>query len=67
MISPILDECSPLVSTDFKGNPASYGFDALSTMVIDGNMVKVLVWYDNDWPYSCRPGDLAAYIAGKGL
>jgi len=41
--------------------------DALSTMVIAGNMVKVLAWYDNEWGYSCRLGDLAAFVADKGL
>jgi glyceraldehyde 3-phosphate dehydrogenase len=56
-----------LVSMDFKGNPHSCIFDALSTMVIDGNMVKVIGWYDNEWGYSCRLADLCAYIAGKGL
>jgi len=56
-----------LVSMDFKGNPASSIFDAPSTMVIAGNMVKVLAWYDNEWGYSCRLADLAAYFAGKGL
>ena len=64
----IMEYCAePLVSSDFKGNPASAIFDALSTMVIDGNMVKVLAWYDNEWGYSCRLADIAAYIAGKGL
>jgi len=64
----IVEYCDePLVSSDFKGNPASAIFDALSTMVIDGNMVKVLAWYDNEWGYSCRLADIAAYIAGKGL
>ena len=64
----ILEYCDePLVSTDFKGNPASAIFDALSTMVIDGNMIKVLAWYDNEWGYSCRLADLATYIANKGL
>ncbi len=64
----IVEYCGePLVSSDFKGNPASAIFDALSTMVIDGNMVKVLAWYDNEWGYSCRLADIAAYIAGKGL
>jgi len=57
----------PLVSSDFKGNPASSIFDALSTMVIDGNLIKVLAWYDNEWGYSCRLADLTAYIAKKGL
>jgi len=64
----ILEYCSePLVSTDFKGNPASSIFDALSTMVIEGNLVKVIAWYDNEWGYSCRLGDLAVYMAAKGL
>ncbi len=64
----IMEYCAePLVSSDFKGNPASAIFDALSTMVIDGNMVKVLAWYDNEWGYSCRLADIAAYIAGKGV
>ena len=57
----------PLVSMDCKGNPASSIFDALSTMVIGGNMVKVLAWYDNEWGYSCRLGDLIAYIVDRGL
>ena len=39
--------------------------DALSTMVIDGTMVKVISWYDNEWAYSLRVGDLAAYIGSK--
>jgi glyceraldehyde 3-phosphate dehydrogenase len=57
----------PLVSMDVKGNPTSSLFDALSTMVIGGNMVKVLAWYDNEWGYSCRLADLTAYIIAKGL
>jgi glyceraldehyde 3-phosphate dehydrogenase len=64
----ILEYCEePLVSSDFKGNPASSIFDALSTMVIAGNMVKTLSWYDNEWGYSCRLADLIIYILGKGL
>jgi glyceraldehyde 3-phosphate dehydrogenase len=64
----ILEYCrEELVSIDFKGNPASCIFDAPSTMVIGGNMVKVLAWYDNEWGYSCRLGDLAAYMTKKGL
>jgi glyceraldehyde 3-phosphate dehydrogenase len=67
-LKEILEYCDqPLVSTDFKGNPASAIFDALSTMVIDGNLVKVLAWYDNEWGYSCRLADLCAYIADKGI
>jgi glyceraldehyde 3-phosphate dehydrogenase len=56
-----------LVSVDFKGNPASSIVDALSTMVIADNMVKVLSWYDNEWGYSCRLADLAAYVVDRGL
>ena len=64
----ILAYCDePLVSIDFKGNPASSIVDAESTMVIGGNMVKVLSWYDNEWGYSCRTADLAAYMAKRGL
>jgi len=67
-LSGILEYCEEeLVSLDFKGNPASSIIDAPSTMVIGGNMVKVLAWYDNEWGYSCRLADLAAYIADKGL
>ncbi|MFC2058184.1 type I glyceraldehyde-3-phosphate dehydrogenase [Chloroflexota bacterium] len=64
----ILEFCDePLVSIDFKENPASSIFDSLSTMVIGGNMVKVLSWYDNEWGYSCRLSDLTAYIVDQGL
>jgi glyceraldehyde 3-phosphate dehydrogenase len=64
----ILEYCEePLVSIDFRGNPHSAIFDAESTMVIDGNMVKVLAWYDNEWGYSNRLVDLVAYIIGKGF
>ena len=57
----------PLVSMDFKDNSHSAIIDALSTITIGGNMVKVIAWYDNEWGYSCRLGDLTDYIAGKGL
>ncbi len=64
----ILDFCEEeLVSMDFKGNTNSSIIDGPSTMVIGGNMVKILAWYDNEWGYSCRLGDLVLYIAGKGL
>jgi len=64
----LLEYCEEeLVSSDFKGNPASAIFDAPSTMVMGGNMVKVLAWYDNEWGYSCRVADLTAYIVDKGL
>jgi glyceraldehyde 3-phosphate dehydrogenase len=57
----------PLVSADYRGNEASSIVDALSTMVVDGDFVKVVAWYDNEWGYSHRLIDLAAYIAQKGL
>jgi len=52
----------PLVSTDFLKNPNSSIVDGLSTMVIDGNIVKVLAWYDNEYGYTMRVLDLASYI-----
>lgn len=55
----------PLVSIDYNGNPNSSIIDALSTMVIDGNMVKVVAWYDNEWGYSNRVLDLAALMAAR--
>jgi glyceraldehyde 3-phosphate dehydrogenase len=64
----ILEFCEEeLVSMDFKGNFHSSIIDGPGTMVIGGSMVKILAWYDNEWGYSCRLGDLALYIAGKGL
>ncbi len=57
----------PLVSMDFKGNPASAIVDGLLTMVMDGDMVKVTAWYDNEWGYACRVADLADYIVKRGL
>jgi glyceraldehyde 3-phosphate dehydrogenase len=67
-LKPYLVYCEePLVSIDFKGNPASAIFDALLTTVIGGNMVKVFAWYDNEWGYSCRVADLAAYMVDKGI
>lgn len=57
----------PLVSADFNGDPHSAIVDALSTMVMEGNMVKVVAWYDNEWGYSNRVVDLISFIAGKGL
>jgi glyceraldehyde 3-phosphate dehydrogenase len=53
----------PLVSSDYIGNPSSATVDALSTQVIGGTLVKVLAWYDNEWGYSCRLADLAAFVA----
>lgn len=55
----------PLVSGDYNGNKNSSTIDALSTMVMEGSMVKVISWYDNESGYSNRVVDLAAYIAKK--
>jgi glyceraldehyde 3-phosphate dehydrogenase len=64
----ILEFCEEeLVSIDFKGNNHSSIVDALNTMVIGGNLVKVIAWYDNEWGYSCRLADLANFVAEKGL
>jgi glyceraldehyde 3-phosphate dehydrogenase len=64
----ILEYCDEkLVSMDCKGNSHSAIFQSPDTMVIGGNMVKVLAWYDNEWGYSCRLGDLVSYIVDKGL
>jgi glyceraldehyde 3-phosphate dehydrogenase len=64
----ILDVCDePLVSVDFKGNEKSSIVDLLSTMVIEGNMIKVIAWYDNEWGYSNRVVDLMEYIIKKGF
>lgn len=56
----------PLVSKDYNGDSRSGIVDALSTMVVDGSLVKVVAWYDNEWGYSCRVRDLAIYVANKG-
>ena len=55
----------PLVSSDFIGSSASSTIDGLSTMVIDGNLVKIVTWYDNEWGYSSRMADLTAFVADK--
>jgi glyceraldehyde 3-phosphate dehydrogenase len=52
-----------LVSVDFNGNPHSSIVDLASTAVVDGSLIKVLAWYDNEWGYSCRVRDLISYIA----
>jgi len=57
----------PLVSTDYNGATVSSTIDGLSTMVLEGNMVKVLSWYDNEVGYSNRVVDLVDYLAQKGL
>jgi glyceraldehyde 3-phosphate dehydrogenase len=56
-----------LVSSDFKGNSFSSIVDAPMTLVVGGNCVKVISWYDNEWGYSCRVRDLINYMASKGL
>ncbi len=67
-LSGILGFCDePLVSSDFRGNPASSIVDGPSTVVMEGKMAKVLSWYDNEWGYSCRVGDLAAFMAEREL
>ena len=64
----ILEYCDePLVSKDFNGNAHSCIVDSLSTMVVDGTLLKVIGWYDNEWGYSNRVIDLIAYIGKKGL
>lgn len=57
----------PLVSRDFYGSDYSCIFDAELTKVIDGKLVKIMGWYDNEWAYSCRVVDLCEYIIKKGL
>jgi glyceraldehyde 3-phosphate dehydrogenase len=57
----------PLVSIDFRGNPYSSIVDAPYTSVMDGDFVKILAWYDNEWGYSSRCVDLVKYLAKKGL
>ena len=67
-LNGILAYCDePLVSSDFRGNSASSIVDGLSTVVLEGQMAKILSWYDNEWGYSCRVGDLATLMAEKGL
>jgi glyceraldehyde 3-phosphate dehydrogenase len=60
-------EDAPLVSVDFRKNPHSSIIDSAYTKVMDGNFVKVLSWYDNEWGYSSRCVDLLIYMASKGL
>ena len=57
----------PLVSIDFRGNPFSSIVDAPYTSVMDGDFVKILAWYDNEWGYSSRCVDLLKYLVQKGL
>jgi len=53
----------PLVSSDLKGTAYSSVFSALDTLVVGGNLVKVIAWYDNEWGYACRVADLAKFVA----
>ena len=64
-ILAISDE--PLVSIDFRGNPHSSIVDSAYTAVMDGDFVKVLSWYDNEWGYSNRCVDLLRKIVAQGL
>jgi glyceraldehyde 3-phosphate dehydrogenase len=57
----------PVVSTDMLHNPNSSIVDSLLTKVLDGNLLKVVAWYDNEWGYSCRVVDLVAFLVKKGL
>jgi glyceraldehyde 3-phosphate dehydrogenase len=57
----------PVVSMDMLHNPNSSIVDSQLTKVLDGNLVKVISWYDNEWGYSCRVDDLAVFLAKKGL
>ncbi|MGD0778483.1 MAG: type I glyceraldehyde-3-phosphate dehydrogenase, partial [Candidatus Solibacter sp.] len=57
----------PVVSTDMLRNSNSSIVDSLLTKVLDGNLLKVVAWYDNEWGYSCRVVDLVAFLVAKGL
>ena len=62
----ILGYCEePLVSVDFKGDSRSSIVDAMSTMVMEDNMVKILSWYDNEWGYSTRVVDLVDFVVKR--
>jgi len=60
-------EENELVSSDFRGDSRSSIVDAPMTLVVGGNCVKVISWYDNEWGYSCRVRDLINYLGSKGL
>ena len=55
----------PLVSSDFRGDSRSSIIDSALTMVLGGNFVKVIAWYDNEWGYSCRVADLVSYVGAR--
>lgn len=58
-------EKRPLVSSDYTNDPRSSIVDGLSTMVVNKTQVKVYAWYDNEWGYSCRLGDITRMVAGS--
>jgi len=60
-------EDGELVSMDFRGDSRSSIVDSPMTRVVNGNCVKVISWYDNEWGYSCRVRDLIEFMAKKGL
>ena len=60
-------ETQELVSSDYKGDPRSSIVDAPMTLVVGGNCVKVISWYDNEWGYSNRVRDLITFMVSKGL
>ena len=57
----------PVVSSDMLHNPNSSIVDSEMTKVVDGNLAKVVAWYDNEWGFSCRVVDLLAFLTSKGL
>jgi glyceraldehyde 3-phosphate dehydrogenase len=60
----ILEYCEdPIVSSDIVGNAYSSIFDSISTRVMNGNLAKVISWYDNEWGYSCRTVDILKKMA----
>ena len=62
----ILGACDdPLVSSDFRGDSRSSIIDLASNMVLGGNLIKVIAWYDNEWGYSCRVADLTKFVAAR--
>jgi glyceraldehyde 3-phosphate dehydrogenase len=62
-LNGVLDVCEePLVSIDFNHQPASSTVDLLSTKVVDGQLVRIATWYDNEWGFSCRMSDTAALM-----
>ena len=61
-VVPAQVETQPLVSMDFVNDPHSSIVDAPSTMVVDGKMVKILAWYDNEWGYSCRMAEIGKMV-----